>query len=104
MVSYCIRRCSLRLLQEGSGGAWQERAACSGQDPNDWMEVNSVVRDARPRANYAQKRAICGGCPVRPECLEEALADPELIGIWGGTTSAERHQMRRRVANVGRRS
>ena len=29
---------------------------------------------------------------MRRECLEAALADPELIGLWGGTTEAERRE------------
>jgi hypothetical protein len=47
--------------------------------------------------------AICEVCPVRQECLEAALADPVLVGLWGGTTDAERRELRRRVAYlVGR--
>jgi WhiB family transcriptional regulator, redox-sensing transcriptional regulator len=44
-------------------------------------------------------RALCEGCPVRQECLETALADDSLVGLWGGTTDAERREIRRgRVA------
>lgn len=80
------------------------RAACAGQDPNDWMDLNWMAHDPRQRADYVQKRAVCLGCPVREECLEEALADPELVGMWGGTTGAERRNMRRRWASVRRRT
>ena len=40
-------------------------------------------------------RQLCAGCPVRSECLQTALADDSLQGFWGGTTPAERKQMRR---------
>jgi len=39
---------------------------------------------------------LCEDCPVRRECLEAALADPELIGLWGGSTEAERREIRQR--------
>ena len=41
-------------------------------------------------------RAVCGACTVRSDCLAYALADPSLVGLWGGTTEKERRQMRRR--------
>ena len=31
--------------------------------------------------------ALCAVCTVRQPCLEDALADDELIGIWGGTST-----------------
>ncbi len=41
---------------------------------------------------------VCDGCSVRVECLEVALADPELVGLLGGTTKRERRSKRRAVA------
>ena len=40
-------------------------------------------------------KAICGSCTVRAECLDYALADVALEGIWGGTSRAERRRIRR---------
>lgn len=37
---------------------------------------------------------MCDGCKVRPECLAEAL-DHHEVGIWGGTTEAQRRAMKR---------
>lgn len=42
-----------------------------------------------------QAKRICAGCPERLPCLEYALADPGLLGIWGGLTTRERVDMRR---------
>jgi WhiB family redox-sensing transcriptional regulator len=39
-------------------------------------------------------KAICSGCPVRQECLDYALADPSLVGVWSGTDERERRAMR----------
>ena len=48
------------------------------------------------RGNYEAVRALCAECPVRQECLEAALADESLVGLWGGTTELERREIRRR--------
>jgi WhiB family redox-sensing transcriptional regulator len=42
----------------------------------------------------AEAKAVCAGCPVRPECLAFAL-QRDLHGIWGATTEDERRLMRR---------
>jgi WhiB family transcriptional regulator, redox-sensing transcriptional regulator len=70
---------------------WHQQALCRGE------AVAMFVR--APKADYGRLRAVCGDCPVRTECLEFALADDSLIGLWGGTTDAERRELRRsRVA------
>ena len=33
-------------------------------------------------------------CPVSQECLDYALADEALVGYWGGTSGADRREMR----------
>ena len=40
---------------------------------------------------------MCMGCPVRPECLLEALGHEERsdCGVWGGTTVEGRRRIRR---------
>jgi WhiB family redox-sensing transcriptional regulator len=40
-------------------------------------------------------REVCGGCVVRGECLDAAMADENLEGFWGGTSAGERSQLRR---------
>ena len=44
-----------------------------------------------------QKRArsVCGGCPVRSECLAEALDNRIEWGVWGGMTERERRALLR---------
>jgi Transcription factor WhiB len=58
--------------------AWHRQAACAGQGTTEFIPVRG--------ANYDRARALCAGCPVRQECLETALADSELLGLWAGTT------------------
>jgi len=69
--------------------AWHQRALCRG-------ETRSFFSTAP--GNLAKARALCEGCPVRQECLEAALGDSELQGMWGGTTELERRKLRRAVA------
>jgi WhiB family transcriptional regulator, redox-sensing transcriptional regulator len=72
--------------------AWHQRAVCRGVvGPSDYVRG--------PKADYEAVRALCVDCPVRQECLEVALADDSLVGLWGGTTELERRALRRaRVA------
>lgn len=48
--------------------------------------------------NADEARAICSRCLCRDECLDYALADPTLVGIWAGTTTVERPKLRRQQA------
>lgn len=64
--------------------AWQSQALCQGMGTDPFFGTT-----------LAEARSICSTCAVRDECLEMALADPELSGVWGGTTSHERQILRR---------
>jgi WhiB family redox-sensing transcriptional regulator len=66
--------------------AWMERAQCRGEDRD--LFFPSVGTPS------TKARVICSTCPVRQECLAFALADSELIGVWGGTTTQERKKLR----------
>jgi WhiB family redox-sensing transcriptional regulator len=50
----------------------------------------------------AQHRAksVCRGCPVRTECLADALDNRVEFGVWGGLTERERRSLLRRRPNV----
>jgi len=65
---------------------WQDQAACTGSNPDLWFPGRND--------DNAYARSICRACPVRQECLNHALTEPETIGIWGGTTPRERRAMR----------
>jgi WhiB family redox-sensing transcriptional regulator len=69
---------------------WHQRAACRGSGHEGFIVE---------RGSQYSRRDLCGGCGVRRECLQTALADPELVGLWAGTTEIDRRRMRRgRVA------
>ena len=78
---------------------WQDRGACRGVDPGLFFPARGE--------SLAAARAVCAGCPVRRECLEHALAQPEKFGVWGGTSERERRVLRRdrrRQARTARRA
>ena len=45
-------------------------------------------------------KAVCMGCPVRTECLSDALDNRVEFGVWGGMTERERRALLRRRPNV----
>jgi len=71
----------------------------------DWAAV-ALCNQARPDELFvrgaAQNRAkqLCAGCPVRTECLSEALDNQIEWGVWGGMTERERRALLRRRPNV----
>ena len=71
-------------------GDWEGAAACRSRDydPDWWFPAQEIPKDT------ARAVAVCRGCPVRVECLRFALDDHALTGVWAGTTSAERRQLR----------
>lgn len=51
----------------------------------------------------AEQHAVklaCGACPVRTECLADALDNRVDFGVWGGMTERERRRMLRRHPDV----
>ncbi|MEU5241670.1 WhiB family transcriptional regulator [Streptomyces lydicus] len=70
---------------------WRAQAACRSSDADD------LFADSK-----SQKRAkfICTGCPVRIECLVEALDHRIEFGVWGGMTERERRALLRRRPRV----
>lgn len=67
-------------------------AACAGQPTALFFGPGRVGREPRSARLFREStaKAICGGCPARPACLEHAVTYPEPDGIWGGVTAAER--------------
>lgn len=75
----------------------------------DWMrdgickEIGWQPFFAAKGAEPTEARRICSGCPVTDTCREYAIVDPEIFGVWGGTTFVERQAERVRRAEQARR-
>jgi WhiB family redox-sensing transcriptional regulator len=70
------------LFRVGVALSWHDKAACAEIDPEIFFPDQSGSTGAAKR--------ICRGCDVRAECLEYALANGELWGVWGGLSARER--------------
>ncbi len=67
------------------------KAVCRGSDPDELF----VQGAAQNRA-----KQICHGCPIRTECLADALDNRVEFGVWGGMTERERRALLRRRPEV----
>jgi WhiB family redox-sensing transcriptional regulator len=70
---------------------WPSLAACRNGDP-DALFVQGAEQNVAKR--------ICRSCPVRLECLADALDNRIEFGVWGGMTERERRALLRRHPNV----
>lgn len=73
---------------------WQLQAACRGQDSGVFFHPEGERGAARARRE-SNAKAWCHVCPVRSECLDQALASREPYGVWGGLGESERADMLR---------
>lgn len=71
--------------------SWAARGACVTMDPDGFF-----VQGAEQHA----VKAACGACPVRTECLADALDNRVDFGVWGGMTERERRRLLRRHPHV----
>lgn len=69
---------------------WTLRAKCRGMEDALFPEG----------ADQKRARQICMGCPVRSECLAEALDNRIEWGVWGGMTERERRQLLRQRTDI----
>ena len=72
-------------------GDWRISASCRDEEPDQLF-----VRGAEQR----KAKLVCLGCPVRMECLAEALDNRIEFGVWGGMTERERRALLRRRPDV----
>lgn len=70
---------------------WASQAACRSGDP-DALFVQGAEQNAAKK--------VCRGCPVRMECLADALDNRIEFGVWGGMTERERRALLRKHTDV----
>jgi WhiB family redox-sensing transcriptional regulator len=80
------------VVSAGTQPDWRLAARCREADPDGLF-----VRGAEQK----QAKLVCMGCPVRTECLAEALDNRIGFGVWGGMTERERRALLRRRPDVG---
>ena len=74
---------------------WRELAACRGADLSLFFPERG--ESAEPA------RRVCAACPVRQPCLDYAITNGIVHGIWGGLTERERRALRSGWVRAARR-
>lgn len=75
---------------------WRGRALCGGMNPRDFdTDIGGV---SKPLPMIEKTAQVCGGCPVRVECLGWALRElprsPDMNLIAGGSAFMGGKQLR----------
>lgn len=70
-------------------------------DPPGGVPECGPGRAVTDGAGQNRAKAVCAGCPVRTECLAQALDSRIEHGIWGGMTERERRALLKRRPTVG---
>jgi WhiB family transcriptional regulator, redox-sensing transcriptional regulator len=71
---------------------WTAAAACQHQHPDAFFVQGAAAQQRAKR--------LCRHCPVRAECLAEALDHQIKWGVWGGLTERERRGLLRHRPSV----
>ena len=74
---------------------WRELAACRGADLDLFFPERGET--AEPA------RRVCARCPVREPCLDYAVSNRIIHGVWGGLTERERRALRSGWVRASRR-
>lgn len=71
---------------------WRTEAACRTRPDLNWYPGQGE--------RFAEQRKVCKTCPVRTNCLNDALtvSGHGDFGIWGGTSERERRIIRQKRA------
>jgi WhiB family redox-sensing transcriptional regulator len=70
---------------------WVTRAVCAGSDPDALFVTGAAQREAA---------RLCQACPVRLECLADALDNQIEYGVWGGMTERQRRAVLKKSPEV----
>ena len=70
---------------------WAARAMCTGSNPDALFVTGAAQRDAAK---------LCQACPVRLECLADALDNQIEYGVWGGMTERQRRAVLKKSPDV----
>jgi WhiB family redox-sensing transcriptional regulator len=70
---------------------WTSQALCLSGDPDMLFQRGAAQNLAK---------ILCRSCPVRTQCLADALDNRVEYGVWGGMTERERRALLRRRPDV----
>lgn len=62
-------------------------------DPDTFFRITAIE----------EAKEICQGCPIINQCAAYALKNPEITGVWGGLSEADRKILRKNTRTQSRR-
>ncbi len=77
--------------------AWMKDGLC--REPT-YRDVDFFASGRGEVEMVKQAKQVCSHCLVLKECRDYAMADPGLLGVWGGTTERERRRLRAAARKV----
>jgi WhiB family redox-sensing transcriptional regulator len=78
----------------GGERQWRDQALCRETDPEAFFPEKGQSPTAA--------RQVCAGCPVRTECLADALTRRDVtFGVLGGMTPRERRDLLHQSTGAG---
>jgi WhiB family redox-sensing transcriptional regulator len=69
--------------------SWQDDAKCRGMD-TELFYYPHLIRGPQRRAYAARAKAICKDCPVKLQCLKDAIDRDDRSSIQGGASPEDR--------------
>jgi len=83
----------MRMIDEGPGLDWREKARCRGFDAQIFFPEEN--------GEFSRAKEACGACTSKEECLAEAIRGGIAYGVWGGLTPLDRRNLRKELAVRG---
>lgn len=80
---------------------WQDDAACRDIGWGLFLPLDDDEGNQWNSNTYAPGKAVCAACPVRTDCLEDAMTregdatHQYRSGLWGGLTPNQRARLAR---------
>lgn len=77
------------VLRNALDTSWHDQGLCRQEDPELFYHPPETRGASRAKRENLAK-LICAQCPVKDLCREQARANRESYGVWGGETEEER--------------
>lgn len=83
---------------------WESNALCHSSSPDLFFPPFEFEPSKLRRKRESKAKTICDACPVMQECLDYAMKNDWLEGVWGSTNLKERKQRKvlREIAQSNR--
>ena len=65
---------------------WKEEAACKGMDTNQFLPEKGATQ------TVIEAKSVCTTCRVQQKCLDYALTNHIMQGVWCGKSPSQRKE------------